>query len=111
MQTKASPYAQFHCGVYHNACTAYASAANKDVLNVMQERQEQVAACRAALQQTVSGLEDLKAVLGAASALEEGAVQWDLDCADLEERFRCCTCPSMQIACQPFRNIISFHVR
>ena len=53
-----------------------------------QERQERVAACRAALEQPVSGLEDLKAVLGAASAVEGGALQWELECADLEERFR-----------------------
>lgn len=51
-----------------------------------------MAAYRAALARPVTGLEDLEAVLGAARALEEGAVQWELDCADLEERFRCCMC-------------------
>ena len=53
-----------------------------------QERQGRVAACQAALEQPVRGLEGLKAVLEAASSVEEGALQWELDCADLEERFR-----------------------
>ena len=54
-----------------------------------QERGARLAELAAGLETPVNGLEGLKAVLEACRALEEGTVQWDLDCGDLEEGFRC----------------------
>lgn len=41
-----------------------------------------------ALDQPVDGLSGLRAVLEACHALQDGSVQWDLDCWELEEGFR-----------------------
>lgn len=53
-----------------------------------QERQDRLTALRAELAQPVSGLEELRTVLRVIRAVTAGALQWDLECSDLQERFR-----------------------
>ena len=53
-----------------------------------QEKTARLADLAAALDKPADGLVELRAALEACNALQDGSVQWDLECWDLEEGFR-----------------------
>ena len=54
----------------------------------LQEKTARLAELAAALDRPADGLVELMAALEASHALQDGSVQWDLECWDLEEGFR-----------------------